>query len=127
MDCHSLELEDLVGELAFGLDLDRNTLPLRDENDVKGKDKNEEMCATQGAQGAWNAILSNPMEWGMSSGDRGGMKLNLDLLEFFSLVFLWATQEFIYFENRSHPQRMFVSCVWWEQRVVSGQRSEIVM
>lgn len=35
-----------MGELAFGLDLDRNTLPLRDENDGKGQDKNKEMCAT---------------------------------------------------------------------------------
>lgn len=53
----------------------------------------------------------------MSPGDRSGMKLNLDLPEFFSLVFPWATWEFIYFENRSHHPRMFVSYVWWEQRV----------
>lgn len=39
MDCHSLKLGDLVGELAFGLDLDRNTLPLKDGNDGKGQDK----------------------------------------------------------------------------------------
>lgn len=46
MDYHSLELGDSVGELAFGLNLDRNTLPLKDGNDGKGQDKNKSMCVT---------------------------------------------------------------------------------
>lgn len=32
---HSLNLGNVVGELALGLDLDRNNLPLADKNDVK--------------------------------------------------------------------------------------------
>lgn len=51
MDYLLLELEDLVGELAFALDLDRNTLPLTNGNDGKGRDKKKEMGATGEAQG----------------------------------------------------------------------------
>lgn len=35
MDYYLLELGDLVRELAFELDLDRNTLPFTDVNDAK--------------------------------------------------------------------------------------------
>lgn len=60
MDCHSLQLEELVRELAFGLDLDRNTFPLTDGNESKGQDKEKEKCATESPR-AWNRMLSHPM------------------------------------------------------------------
>lgn len=52
MDYHSLKLGDLVGSLKlgdFGLDLDRNTLPLKDGNDGKGQDKKKRnVCNLRG-------------------------------------------------------------------------------
>lgn len=87
MDYHSLELGDSVGELAFGLNLDRNTLPLKDGNDGKGQDKNKSMCVTWESQGIErNAEHFNG--WGVSmlvATMMVGWKLKLDFLESSSL------------------------------------------
>lgn len=43
MDYFLLELEDLVGELVFVLDFDRNIFFFINGNDGKGRDKKKEM------------------------------------------------------------------------------------